>query len=495
MSKIRTKVRTAHTVTSGKGNFPSPLAPLSGISIGSELIKPDARASSFTGSYINNLTDIGVHTVSEKDPEFVNQKLSELALKIEEEKTKVQTLELLSKHEAAHLVETGVETPTEVKDLLGPIVSKEISAAVDDPRINELMEKPEFQAQLIRNGSNIEKYRTTVESYRNLRNWMRGLSPEASKDLWRITRHFEDAARHVVLPPWGPISNIETLMMAFSYAYQIMSPIRKELDVPELALYMERFSSAKPPVRKLIKATEYFLDSKDSEPLLMFGIEWLKSSYARLEVGHKLAASLCLTDVPEDIEVKAPWMAWSLVIPDGVIYDPGGTARIWVLGTEPMFMVADGQIVRCNLPKENIRPEDEINGRRWLMIRNLIRGACLALSNPEDFSKDRAGEGWKSSKKSNRKGPPELSQARFLLSAPVKVDLREEVRRVVTGERKGSSPKVQFLVRGHWRNQACGPKQSLRKTIWIQPFWKGDEEARILLRHTEIQGKEPEKGA
>jgi len=33
--------------------------------------------------------------------------------------------------------------------------------------------------------------------------------------------------------------------------------------------------------------------------------------------------------------------------------------------------------------------------------------------------------------------------------------------------------KSLHIVRGHWRNQAHGPKHSLRKLIFIQPFWKG----------------------
>lgn len=30
-----------------------------------------------------------------------------------------------------------------------------------------------------------------------------------------------------------------------------------------------------------------------------------------------------------------------------------------------------------------------------------------------------------------------------------------------------------WWVRGHWRNQVCGPQQSLRKLIWIDPYVKG----------------------
>lgn len=30
-----------------------------------------------------------------------------------------------------------------------------------------------------------------------------------------------------------------------------------------------------------------------------------------------------------------------------------------------------------------------------------------------------------------------------------------------------------FTVRGHWRDQPCGPGKIDRKKTWIQPYWKG----------------------
>ena len=59
----------------------------------------------------------------------------------------------------------------------------------------------------------------------------------------------------------------------------------------------------------------------------------------------------------------------------------------------------------------------------------------------------------------------------------------------VSGEKtqKGSSSKgaglknaYQFMVRGHWRNQAHGKGRKDRKYIWIQPYLKGQDMAEIL---------------
>jgi hypothetical protein len=39
---------------------------------------------------------------------------------------------------------------------------------------------------------------------------------------------------------------------------------------------------------------------------------------------------------------------------------------------------------------------------------------------------------------------------------------------------------VRFIVRGHWRNQPCGPENSLRRMIWIKPYYKGPEISQVI---------------
>ena len=40
-------------------------------------------------------------------------------------------------------------------------------------------------------------------------------------------------------------------------------------------------------------------------------------------------------------------------------------------------------------------------------------------------------------------------------------------------KRPGQGPTHQFIVRGHWRQQACGPKRAWRRPTYIAPFVKG----------------------
>jgi hypothetical protein len=47
-------------------------------------------------------------------------------------------------------------------------------------------------------------------------------------------------------------------------------------------------------------------------------------------------------------------------------------------------------------------------------------------------------------------------------------------------EGNGTTLDKRFIVRGHWRNQACGEKHLEHKRIWIQPYYKGPELAEVI---------------
>jgi hypothetical protein len=231
--------------------------------------------------------------------------------------------------------------------------------------------------------------------------------------------------------------------------------------------------------------------------LCEYGLDWLDSNFSKLEIGHKLAASLCLTDVPDDLEVKAPWIAWSFVIPDGLLLgmpDKQGElesfARVFCKGAQISYLVSSkGRCVGPVNPDQSDAPERVVH--LFKLLNSLVKGACLALSDPEQYKKKNISGNEGSFKSKRTGGAPVLNNARFMLSAAVQVDLRDVVHAVQRGERrKGGKLTVQFLVRGHWKNQAYGPQQSLRKRIWLQPFWKGGEETRILLRNYVIKDNE-----
>jgi hypothetical protein len=46
--------------------------------------------------------------------------------------------------------------------------------------------------------------------------------------------------------------------------------------------------------------------------------------------------------------------------------------------------------------------------------------------------------------------------------------------------------KSRWLVRGHWRNQACGALLREHRHIFIEPYWKGPVIGSKLVRTYEI---------
>lgn len=57
----------------------------------------------------------------------------------------------------------------------------------------------------------------------------------------------------------------------------------------------------------------------------------------------------------------------------------------------------------------------------------------------------------------------------------------------VAGEATGRHITVRTLVSGHWRNQVCGVGGLDRKTIWIEPHWRGPEAAPLTEKRAVVK--------
>jgi hypothetical protein len=294
-------------------------------------------------------------------------------------------------------------------------------------------------------------------------------------------QNFAETMRAVVLPPPTTPRNTEVLAMSTSI---ILDAAAAGSSVAEPDQFLARTSA----VVHLMEVAHRLQDQaglvrRTDIVLIRFLTDWIDSAFARLEVSHKLAAALCLTDVPDDTELHAPWIGWSLVVPDGLL-GASQPARLWCLGLDPAYVVtAAGQVE----PWSN-----EIVGGETAadLLRAFVRAVCVVLSDPDRRKAEgKWGSGASTPTRSKRPpGPPPKEGARYLLAQPVTIDLRDTVREILGGRKGGGGiPKHQFLVRGHPRQQAWGPKHSLRRYKWIEPFWKGDPEARILLRGHKVE--------
>jgi len=51
----------------------------------------------------------------------------------------------------------------------------------------------------------------------------------------------------------------------------------------------------------------------------------------------------------------------------------------------------------------------------------------------------------------------------------------------------GRKVRVRHLVSGHWRNQVCGVGRLEHHVVWIEPYWKGPEEAPLTARVARVK--------
>jgi hypothetical protein len=82
---------------------------------------------------------------------------------------------------------------------------------------------------------------------------------------------------------------------------------------------------------------------------------------------------------------------------------------------------------------------------------------------------------------------PEPAHRVTVIGKPLRIDCRDSVRKYLDGtSRKHAPPSVQTLVRGHHKRQVMGIARSLRKVIWIHPYWRGPEDAPILTKPKKV---------
>jgi hypothetical protein len=244
---------------------------------------------------------------------------------------------------------------------------------------------------------------------------------------------------------------------------------------------------------------------------------WVDQGCPRIVIEERYAAVLMSTDAKEDVAdlVVAPWKAMLIELPQGLL----STVNPKTGGESPLRRLYAQQLV--NHKGENVwdflveaddglklwrhgltnrecltldvsegamdtwesasfaQPIETQDERVILLVGRLIISMCLAMSDPSNVREQKKTKGRGSSLRRFNKGGPEVRT--FVLGKPMKVDCRQAVKDFIHS-RRGGKLSVQFLVRGHWKNQPHGPAHSLRKLIQIEPYWKGPEDAKIVAK-------------
>jgi hypothetical protein len=248
-----------------------------------------------------------------------------------------------------------------------------------------------------------------------------------------------------------------------------------------------------------------------------FASRWMLDGYPSISLGARLAASFAATRLaPEHAsEVRMPWPRFWIDVPTGVIpvrlLNPGkpddeswvtgvavystdsGVMDVLTANTEQFVMfssmspasMADGHERAFQVLGEHDATESRVDElarqsrRVGEMVGRLVIGVANEMTLQHSTSIGRSLPPYKT----DGRGVPKCYN--FALKRDVKIDCRQSVRDYVEG-RSPNTPNVQYLVRGFWRWQAYGPGYSLRRWVWIEPFWKGPDTAPIAVRSHDI---------
>lgn len=276
---------------------------------------------------------------------------------------------------------------------------------------------------------------------------------------------------------------------------------------------------------------------------------WHEHGRPCVKIDAKLAAGQMASDVSEEMlaeldDLRAPWPSFVIKLPESIIMRDAFGRRYaslavhrYIRPAPPEEMIRE---MEANMPEElrdiahranegikalagpkwglYLLTEDGIGGfqeeatlaqlmgkrdRTYLVapeeappahgIRlmeaaaRLAAGVCILIHDSKGLRKvsnKKKGENrWRLSKL------PQTTE--YIVGGDVKVsiDCREAVCEYISGERS-AMPKIQWLVRGHWRWQTHGPNHSLRRRQFIEPYWKGPERAPILARQHVVSDDE-----
>lgn len=244
----------------------------------------------------------------------------------------------------------------------------------------------------------------------------------------------------------------------------------------------------------------------------VFGMAWTRSGFPVVRCEDLFAGSCMATEIATEVRkhIQMPWEAFVVSVPPGVLFigeDSGLPDEVWYMLAmkygNRYFLGLNGATGRrlfehvtniedlC-LPTTintmlhfdgSVVPSEQRETKALELAGRLFLGICCAMTNSEWVQKTdkRAHANWEAN--ANRViHSPRPQPLGFRITAPVTVNVLPEIRRYQLGSRTGRLITVRTIVAGHWRHQAHGPKHTLRKWLFIQPFCRGPEDAPLPIR-------------
>lgn len=240
-------------------------------------------------------------------------------------------------------------------------------------------------------------------------------------------------------------------------------------------------------------------------------MKWVEHGLPVVKVSPKYAAAAVATRTAPEVlkDLKAPWRAFIIELPkEAVIYmfdDKGVAHKInritvaqlsddrwtslvesaetsistWRVGVRSEQLGQDDVKDLVDYSKDFIRltKDDE---QTMTLVERLIVSVVCGMTNQDHVVKVNSNN-HKAYEKHNRRSGKYPTVRVYQINEPIELDLVETVReyQLGSGHRKGHTLSVQSMVAGHRKLQPHGPAHSLRKTIWVHPYWRGPEDGKI----------------
>jgi hypothetical protein len=248
---------------------------------------------------------------------------------------------------------------------------------------------------------------------------------------------------------------------------------------------------------------------------------WCHQGFPQIVMGHKYAAALMATKLSHDVaeQVRPPWRAFYIEVPRDLLFvddnlrnqpvtvtgilvasmyhPPSGANRwAWVALTESQATLWQhgattehmlGELVEGVWEGTGLTEKLETLDKRCsTMINRLILNVCLAMSDPANVKAPKDPKPKKKGKHNERvSSEPRIRT--YQLGTTPRIDCREAVSTYMRTGKTGAALNVQVMVAGHWRNVPYGPKSELRRVQWIEPHWRGPDDAPILVKATKVR--------
>jgi hypothetical protein len=223
-----------------------------------------------------------------------------------------------------------------------------------------------------------------------------------------------------------------------------------------------------------------------SRELIVFAAGWYCSGYPRVTIGHRHAAALMATKAgPQTLnDIRLPWESFVVDVPDKLVHsDNGWLQHLTISSVGPGIVIATiGQSGGSGILVTSIDSLNRVSetNRSLELACRLLFGVVLELNTHRAAQLHARGV-----KAIRRDHSGRALPTTFTLGRPIKIDCRDAVRDYSLGKR-GNALTVQSLIRGHWKMQAHGPELSLRKPIFIEPYWRGPEDGPGVIRSHEV---------